>query len=121
MGKAYRNVSVELRKNVRTPSGKTHPTVLSGLALLGAAAPAVKGLDDLVALYASEPIPDAPTDGCEDGAVVTISLGDALDPVTHADIPVPSPVACDGEPDLSLIHISEPTRPCGTSRMPSSA
>ena len=25
------------------------------------------------------------------------------------------------EYDLSLIHISEPTRPCGTSRMPSSA
>ena len=99
VGKAYRNVSVELRKNVRTPSGKTHPTVLSGLALLGAAAPAVKGLDDLVALYASEPIPDTPTDGCEDGAVVTISLGDALDPVTHADIPAPSPVACDGEQD----------------------
>ena len=99
VGRGYRNVSVELRKNVRTPSGKTHPTVLSGLALLGAAAPAVKGLDDLVALYASEPIPDAPTDGCEDGAVVTISLGDALDPVTHADIPVPSPVTCDGEPD----------------------
>lgn len=99
VGKAYRNVSVELRKNVRTPSGKTHPTVLSGLALLGAAAPAVKGLDDLVALYASEPIPDTPTDGCEDGAVVTISLGDALDPVTHADIPAPSPVACDGELD----------------------
>lgn len=99
VGRAYKNVSVELRKGVTTPSGKTHPTVLSGLALLGAAAPAVKGLDDLVALYASEPIPDAPTDGCEDGAVVTISLGDALDPVTHADIPVPSPVACDGEPD----------------------
>lgn len=99
VGRAYKNVSVELRKNVRTPSGKTHPTVLSGLALLGAAAPAVKGLDDLVALYASEPIPDAPTDGCEDGAVVTISLGDALDPVTHTDIPTPSPVACDGEPD----------------------
>lgn len=99
VGKAYKNVSVELRKNVRTPSGKTHPTVLSGLALLGAAAPAVKGLDDLVALYASEPIPDTPTDGCQDGAVVTISLGDALDPVTHADIPAPSPVACDGELD----------------------
>lgn len=99
VGRGYKNVSVELRKNVKTPSGKTHPTVLSGLALLGAAAPAVKGLDDLVALYASEPIPDAPTDGCEDGAVVTISLGDALDPVTHADIPVPSPVACDGELD----------------------
>ena len=99
VGRGYKNVSVELRKNVRTPSGKTHPTVLSGLALLGAAAPAVKGLDDLVALYASEPIPDTPTDGCEDGAVVTISLGDALDPVTHADIPTPSPVACDGEQD----------------------
>lgn len=99
VGRAYKNVSVELRKNVRTPSGKTHPTVLSGLALLGAAAPAVKGLDDLVALYASEPIPDTPTDGCQDGAVVTISLGDALDPVTHADIPVPSPVACDGVQD----------------------
>lgn len=99
VGRGYRNVSVELRKNVRTPSGKTHPTVLSGLALLGTAAPAVKGLDDLVALYASEPIPDAPTDGCEDGAVVTISLGDALDPVTHTDIPAPSPVACEGELD----------------------
>ena len=99
VGKAYRNVSVELRKNVRTPSGRTHPTVLSGLALLGAATPAVKGLDDLAALYASEPIPDTPTDGCQDGAVVTISLGDALDPVTHTDIPAPSPVVCDGEPD----------------------
>ena len=99
VGRGYKNVSVELRKNVRTPSGRTHPTVLSGLALLGAAAPAVKGLDDLVALYASEPIPDTPTDGCQDGAVVTISLGDALDPVTHTDIPTPSPVACDGEPD----------------------
>lgn len=99
VGRGYRNVSVELRKNVRTPSGRTHPTVLSGLALLGAAAPAVKGLDDLVALYASEPIPDTPTDGCENGAVVTISLGDALDPVTHTDIPAPSPVACDGELD----------------------
>lgn len=99
VGRGYKNVSVELRKNVKTPSGKTHPTVLSGLALLGASAPAVKGLDDLVALYASEPIPDTPTDGCEDGAVVTISLGDALDPVTHTDIPAPSPVACDGELD----------------------
>ena len=99
VGRGYRNVSVELRKNVKTPSGKTHPTVLSGLALLGASAPAVKGLDDLVALYASEPIPDTPTDGCEDGAVVTISLGDALDPVTHTDIPAPSPVACEGELD----------------------
>ena len=30
-------------------------------------------------------------------------------------------VSTSGGQDLSLIHISEPTRPCGTSRMPSSA
>lgn len=99
VGKAYKQVSVELRKNVRTPSGKTHPTVLSGLALLGASAPAVKGLTELAALYASEAPNGGPEDECTQADTITISLGDALDPVTHADIPVPSPVACDGEPD----------------------
>lgn len=120
VGKAYRNVSVELRKNVRTPSGRTHPTVLSGLALLGAATPAVKGLDDLAALYASEPIPPAPTDHCRDGATLTISLGDALDdtaPVTRGTIPtvetgsgdsthespeVPGP-EMEGEPSMAFL------------------
>lgn len=87
VGKAYRNVSVELRKNVRTPSGKTHPTVLSGLALLGAAAPAVKGLDDLADLYASERIPDHPTDQCDETSTVTIALGDALNTDTHPTVP----------------------------------
>ena len=115
VGKAYRNVSVELRKNVRTPSGRTHPTVLSGLALLGVTAPAVKGLDDLAALYASEPIPPAPTDHCHDGAVVTISLGDALDttPTMPGVVPgvgdsgpespeVPGPET-EGEPTMAFL------------------
>lgn len=99
VGTAYKKVSVELRKGVRTPSGKQYPHVLSGLALLGASAPAVKGLDDLADLYASEAPGGGPEDECTQAESVTISLGDALDPVTHADIPVPSPVACDGELD----------------------
>ena len=47
------------------------------------------------------------------------------DHVTHADIDEywfkGAPVEASVMLDLSLIHISEPTRPCGTSRMPSSA
>ena len=99
VGTAYKKVSVELRKGVRTPSGKQYPHVLSGLALLGASAPAVKGLDDLADLYASEAPGGGPEDECSQSDTITIALGDALDPVTHADIPVPSPVACDGELD----------------------
>lgn len=99
VGTAYKKVSVELRKGVRTPSGKQYPHVLSGLALLGASAPAVKGLDDLADLYASEAPGGGPEDECSQSDTITIALGDALDPVTHTDIPAPSPVACDGEPD----------------------
>ena len=99
VGTAYKKVSVELRKGVRTPSGKQYPHVLSGLALLGVSAPAVKGLDDLADLYASEAPDGGPEDECSQAETITIALGDALDPVTHADIPVPSPVTCDGEPD----------------------
>ena len=99
VGTAYKKVSVELRKGVRTPSGKQYPHVLSGLALLGASAPAVKGLDDLADLYASEAPGGGPEDECSQSDTITIALGDALDPVTHTDIPTPSPVACDGEPD----------------------
>lgn len=99
VGTAYKKVSVELRKGVRTPSGKQYPHVLSGLALLGASAPAVKGLDDLADLYASEAPDGGPEDECSQAETITIALGDALDPVTHADIPTPSPVACDGELD----------------------
>lgn len=78
VGKAYKQVSVELRRNVETPSGKKYPHVLSGLALLGASAPAVKGLDDLVSLYASEAPGGGPEDECSTGETVTIELGDAL-------------------------------------------
>lgn len=49
---AYRRRSVEIAWNVKTPGGKTYAAALIGIALLGASAPAVKGLADLVALYA---------------------------------------------------------------------
>lgn len=97
VGKAYKNVSVEMRKNVRTPSGKTHPAVLSGLALLGASAPAVKGLDDLVSLYASEAPDGGPEDSCTQSETMTIALGDALD--TSPTVPAPSRVSGDDDTD----------------------
>lgn len=100
VGKAYKQVSVELRRNVETPSGKKYPHVLSGLALLGASAPAVKGLDDLADLYASEAPDGGPEDECTQSETMTISLGDALnasdtDP-TVSDV---SPVAGDDDTD----------------------
>lgn len=97
VGKAYKNVSIEMRRNVKTPSGKTHPAVLSGLALLGASAPAVKGLDDLVSLYASEAPNGGPEDDCTESETVTISLGDAFD--TNPTVPDVSPVAGDDDTD----------------------
>lgn len=97
VGRAYKDVSVELRKNVTTPSGKKHRTVLSGLALLGASAPAVKGLDDLVSLYASESPDNGPEDECSQSDTVTISLGDAFD--TTPTVPDVSPVAGDDDTD----------------------
>lgn len=97
VGKAYKNVSIEMRRNVKTPSGKTHPAVLSGLALLGASAPAVKGLDDLVSLYASEAPNGGPEDDCTESETVTISLGDAFD--TTPTVPNVSHVAGDDGTD----------------------
>lgn len=100
VGRAYKDVSVELRKNVTTPSGKKHRTVLSGLALLGASAPAVKGLDDLVSLYASESPDNGPEDECSQSDTVTISLGDALNASdTDPTVPDVSPVAGDDDTD----------------------
>jgi len=52
MPDAFRRRSVELIKNFVDPDGHKHPAVLTGLALLGVPAPAVKGLDDILALYA---------------------------------------------------------------------
>lgn len=97
VGAAYKKVSVEIRKNVTTPSGKQYPHVLSGLALLGASAPAVKGLDDLVSLYASEAPNGGPEDDCTESETVTISLGDAFD--TTPTVPNVSHVAGDDGTD----------------------
>ncbi|QKY79772.1 scaffolding protein [Arthrobacter phage Bumble] len=51
---AYRRRSVEYKRDVTTPSGRTYSASLTGLALLGAQAPAVKGLEDILDVYASE-------------------------------------------------------------------
>lgn len=52
---AYRRRSVEIAWQVKTTGGKTYAAALIGIALLGAAPPAVKGLADLVALYTEDP------------------------------------------------------------------
>lgn len=51
MRSAYPRRSVEIGWGMRTVGGKVHRAVLTGLALLGIQKPAVKGLDDLLALY----------------------------------------------------------------------
>lgn len=105
IGKAYREVSIEMRRKIRTPSGKKYPAAMRALALLGLSPGAVKGLgsfDNINAiadLYASESEGQGSDDECTESEVSIVQLGDALDPVTHADIPVPSPVACDGVQD----------------------
>lgn len=48
---AYRRRSVELAFGVKSAAGKAYAAVLTGLALLGVAPPAVKGLADVLALY----------------------------------------------------------------------
>ncbi len=50
---AYRRRSAELKFRAKTPGGKTYAAVLTGLALLGVQAPAVKGLADVLALYSA--------------------------------------------------------------------
>ncbi|UGL61892.1 scaffolding protein [Arthrobacter phage EastWest] len=51
--RAFRRRSVEMALNTRTPSGKRYAATLTALSLLGAKAPAVKGLNDIAELYAS--------------------------------------------------------------------
>ena len=51
---AYRARSIEFWRGYTDASGKRHPFVITGLALLGAKLPAVRGLKDLVTLYAED-------------------------------------------------------------------
>jgi hypothetical protein len=50
---AFRRRSVEIGWNVRTPAGRRYRAALTGLALLGVQAPAVKGLADVLARYSA--------------------------------------------------------------------
>lgn len=84
MRKAYRRRSVEMSLGVKTPSGKTYAAALTGLALLGAKAPAVKGLADVLEFYASEnPGMD---DDATRGEIVAFAVAGDTDtaPVPHA-------------------------------------
>ncbi|WNN95959.1 capsid maturation protease [Arthrobacter phage Hirko] len=83
--RAFRRRSVEMSLGVKTPSGKTYRAALTGLALLGAKAPAVKGLDDVLSLYASEGVPGQEDDATRDAVVAFAVSGDTdTAPVPHA-------------------------------------
>ena len=77
--RAFRRRSVEMTLGAKTPSGKTYRAALTGLALLGAKAPAVKGLDDILNLYAAEGEP------LDSEAVVAFAVEGGTDtaPVPH--------------------------------------
>lgn len=66
---AFRRRSVELLRQVTTSAGKSYKAVLSAVALLGLAKPAVKGLDDVLALYA---------DGTGAASLTVLELMDGL-------------------------------------------
>lgn len=51
MPAAFRRRSIEMAYGYRTAAGKVYRAVVTGLALLGAQAPAVRNLADVVALY----------------------------------------------------------------------
>jgi hypothetical protein len=51
---AYRRRSVEIIWSAKTAKGRAYRAVLTGIALLGVAAPAVKGLADVMALFRGE-------------------------------------------------------------------
>lgn len=55
--KAFRRRSAEIAWGLRTPGGRKYRAALTGLALLGVQPPAVKGLNDLLALYGTEARP----------------------------------------------------------------
>lgn len=87
----YRRRSAEIAFNARTHTGKKYRAVLTGLAVLGVAAPAVKTLADVLAYYSDE----------DDLEPVTVDLSSPSDtpPVPHTepthsnDGDMPHPVA----------------------------
>jgi hypothetical protein len=68
---AYRHRSVEIGWNVKGPDGTAYPAVIVGVALLGETPPAIKTLDDVLALFAGTP-QDA-------GTVSTVELVEGLE------------------------------------------
>lgn len=117
---AYRRRSVEIAWNVKTAAGKAYAAALVGIALLGAQAPAVKGLADVLALYSAEPDVERTSelevvDGLEDNTVAVAMLAAArtagaplaqLDAMAAAagardtaDVPPPTVVADDDDND----------------------
>lgn len=70
--RAFRRRSVEIAWGVRTPKGKRYKAALSGLALLGVTPPAVKGLADVLALFAE----DASRSSSSSVSVVATNAGD---------------------------------------------
>jgi len=101
--RAFRRRSVEMSLGVKTPSGKTYRAALTGLALLGAKAPAVKGLDDVLSLYASEGAPGMEDDATRD-AVVAFAVEGGTDTA-----PVPHDPAQGGNADLGSTIPNERT------------
>lgn len=80
---AYRRRSAEIAWGVKTPAGKAYAAAIVGLALLGATPPAVKGLADIVALYADGVTPDNVTtidvvDGITDNPQAVAMLSAAV-------------------------------------------
>lgn len=120
---AYRRRSVEIAWGVTTPGGEKYAAALVGIALLGASAPAVKGLADVMALYSSEPAVDRVTaielvDGLEDNTlavamltaargILTVEQVDQLATAAGASdtADVPPPVA---DPDHDDSHQTTP-------------
>lgn len=95
---AFRRRSVELSWGVRTAAGKTYRAVLRGIALLGEAAPAVKNLDDIMALYTA-------------GAVIGKSTDLLVESTFTADVQPAAPVVPDSEPittDPGGTHMAYP-------------
>lgn len=78
----FRTRSVEMQRYTSPSTGKTYDWVITGLALLGAKAPAVRTLDDIVALYAAPEglLPDLDDEAPEGTRTVNFEAGSIPDP-----------------------------------------